>query len=191
MFETMMKDDEKENVWKRNLCGSKSSCKEIEFPGAYEAAYAKDSGKTEIAEKFSDGKMNWEGKNWITKRYYKWGSKSVFGDNENLGILGYTDHSENIAIVANAGWFVKWHTEHEIELADCRLCMTLGMINRKNHEYGAILACSIWKVENAENRIVMSAIESWWIYRGGHRCNISCVDSADKTDVRKEKSCKK
>ena len=35
MFETMMKDDEKGKCLdgKRNLCGSKSSCTEIEFPG--------------------------------------------------------------------------------------------------------------------------------------------------------------
>lgn len=55
--------------------------------------------KTEIAEKFSDGKMELEKakelnykeilQNEEVKAYLEKG-------NENLGILGYTDHSENI-----------------------------------------------------------------------------------------------
>ena len=88
--------------------------------------------------------------------------------NENLGILGYTDHSEkHCAIVAKrAGMILSkfGYTEHEIELAEIAGAMhDIGnVINRKNHgEYGAILACSILeklKMPLRDRILVMSAI---------------------------------
>ena len=65
--------------------------------------------------------------------------------NENLGVLGFTDHSEkHCAIVAKrAGNILRKfeHSKHEIELAEIAGTMhDIGnAINRKNHgEYGAI-----------------------------------------------------
>ena len=70
--------------------------------------------------------------------------------NDNLGMLGYTDHSEkHCAIVAKrAGMILKkfGYSEHEIELAEIAGALhDIGnAINRKNHgEYGAILAYSL------------------------------------------------
>ena len=127
--------------------------------------------QAEIAEKFSDGKMELEKakelnykeilQNEEVKAYLEKG-------NENLGILGYTDHSEkHCAIVAKrAGMILSkfGYTEHEIELAEIAGAMhDIGnVINRKNHgEYGAILACSILeklKMPLRDRILVMSAI---------------------------------
>ena len=67
--------------------------------------------------------------------------------NENLGILGYTDHSEkHCAIVEKrAGEILEkfGYSKHEIELAQTAGALhDIGnAINRKNHgEYGALLA---------------------------------------------------
>ena len=66
--------------------------------------------------------------------------------NENLEMLGYTDHSEkHCAIVAKrAGLILSkfGYSEHEIELVEIAGAMhDIGnVINRKNHgEYGALM----------------------------------------------------
>ena len=65
--------------------------------------------------------------------------------NENLGVLGYTEHSEkHCAIVAKrAGMILKklGYSEHEVELAQIAGAMhdVGNAINRKNHgEYGVV-----------------------------------------------------
>lgn len=118
--------------------------------------------------------------------------------NENLGILGYTDHSEkHCAIVAKrAGVILKrlGYSKHEIELAEIAGALhDIGnVVNRKNHgEYGAILANSILEKLGfiLEDRVIlMSAI-------GNHdEATGEAVDAvsaalilADKTDVRRNR----
>ena len=88
--------------------------------------------------------------------------------NENLGVLGFTDHSEkHCAIVAKrAGEILKefGYTKHEIELAQIAGAMhDIGnAVNRKNHgEYGALLANELLQKMgmSLEDRvIVVSAI---------------------------------
>ena len=167
----------------------------------YEAAYANAEKKTEIAEKFSDGKMELEKakelnykeilQNEEVKAYLEKG-------NENLGILGYTDHSEkHCAIVAKrAGMILSkfGYTEHEIELAEIAGAMhDIGnVINRKNHgEYGAILACSILeklKMPLRDRILVMSAIGNHDESTGEAIDAISAaLILADKTDVRRNR----
>lgn len=67
--------------------------------------------------------------------------------NENLGVLGYTDHSEVhcVLVAERAAYILKKldYTEHDIELAKIAGMMhDIGnAINRKQHaEYGALLA---------------------------------------------------
>ena len=88
--------------------------------------------------KYTDIKKNEEVKELIKK------------GNENLGVLGYTDHSEkHCAIVAeHAASILKQfgYSEHDIELAKIAGFMhDIGnAVNRKHHaEYGAILANDI------------------------------------------------
>lgn len=118
--------------------------------------------------------------------------------NENLGILGYTDHSEkHCAIVAKrAGMILSkfGYTEHEIELAEIAGAMhDIGnVINRKNHgEYGAILACSILeklKMPLRDRILVMSAIGNHDESTGETIDAISAaLILADKTDVRRNR----
>ena len=106
--------------------------------------------------------------------------------NENLGILGYTDHSEkHCAIVAKrAGMILSkfGYTEHDIG----------NVINRKNHgEYGAILACSILeklKMPLRDRILVMSAIGNHDESTGEAIDAISAaLILADKTDVRRNR----
>lgn len=88
--------------------------------------------------------------------------------NDNLGMLGYTDHSEkHCAIVAKrAGMILKkfGYSEHEIELAEIAGALhDIGnAINRKNHgEYGAILAYSLLEkldIPLTDRGIIVSAI---------------------------------
>lgn len=118
--------------------------------------------------------------------------------NENLGTLGFTDHSTiHTGIVAkNAGKILETfgYSQREIELAKIAGFMhDMGnAINRKNHaEYGALLANDILRNTDMplEDRIiVMSAI-------GNHdESTGKAVDAvsaaliiADKTDVRRER----
>lgn len=118
--------------------------------------------------------------------------------NENLGVLGYTDHSEkHCAIVAKrAGMLLSKfeYPEHEIELAEIAGAMhDIGnAINRNNHaEYGAILAYGILEKMKMplEDRIkISSAIGNHDESTGGAIDAVSAaLILADKTDVRRNR----
>lgn len=118
--------------------------------------------------------------------------------NENLGVLGYTDHSEkHCAIVAKrAGMILEkfGYSKHEIELVELAGAMhDIGnVINRKNHgEYGALLAYSTLEKLNVplEDRVlIMSAIGNHDESTGGAVDPISAaLILADKTDVRRNR----
>lgn len=118
--------------------------------------------------------------------------------NENLGVLGYTDHSEKhcIIVAKRAGRILAefGYSKHEIELAEIAGALhDIGnVINRKNHgEYGALLSCSILEklgIPLEDRVIIMSAI-------GNHdESTGEAVDAvsaalilADKTDVRRNR----
>lgn len=108
--------------------------------------------------------------------------------NENLGVLGYTEHSEkHCAIVARrAGMILKklGYSEHEVELAQIAGAMhdVGNAINRKNHgEYGGMLAYHILEKEGIalEDRIqIASAIGNHDESTGGaSRCNFCGFNS--------------
>ncbi len=118
--------------------------------------------------------------------------------NENLGVLGYTDHSEkHCSIVAeHAARVLKQfkYPEHDIELAKIAGYMhDIGnAVNRKHHaEYGAILANEILKKTDMslEDRIeVVSTIGNHDESTGGAIDAISAaIIIADKTDVRRNR----
>ena len=118
--------------------------------------------------------------------------------NENLGILGYTDHSEkHCAIVAKrAGEILEkfGYARHEIELAQIAGAMhDIGnAINRKNHgEYGALLANDLLRKMGMplEDRvIIVSAIGHHDESTGGAVDSVSAaLILADKTDVRRNR----
>ena len=118
--------------------------------------------------------------------------------NENLGVLGYTDHSEVhcVLVAERAAYILKKldYTEHDIELAKIAGIMhDIGnAINRKQHaEYGALLAGEILKKTDMslEDRItVMSAIGHHDESAGGATDVISAaLIIADKTDVRRNR----
>ena len=118
--------------------------------------------------------------------------------NENLGVLGYTDHSEkHCAIVAKrAGLILQefGYSEHEIELVEIAGALhDIGnVINRKNHgEYGAILAYHILEKMNMpldDRMVIASAIGNHDESTGGAIDVISAaLILADKTDVRRNR----
>lgn len=118
--------------------------------------------------------------------------------NENLGILGYTDHSEkHCAIVAKrAGEILEkfGYSRHEIELAQTAGALhDIGnAINRKNHgEYGALLANELLQKMgmSLEDRvIIVSAIGHHDESTGGAVDQVSAaLILADKTDVRRNR----
>ena len=118
--------------------------------------------------------------------------------NGNLGMLGYTDHSEkHCAIVAKrAGMILKkfGYSEHEIELAEIAGALhDIGnAINRKNHgEYGAILAYSLLEkldIPLTDRGIIVSAIGNHDESTGGAVDAVSAaLILADKTDVRRNR----
>lgn len=118
--------------------------------------------------------------------------------NENLGVLGYTDHSEkHCAIVAKrAGMILEkfGYSEHEIELAQIAGAMhDIGnAINRKNHgEYGAILSGMILEkagIPLEDRAVIMSAIGNHDESTGGAVDVVSAaLILADKTDVRRNR----
>ena len=118
--------------------------------------------------------------------------------NENLGVLGYTDHSEkHCAIVAKrAGEILKefGYSKHETELAQIAGAMhDIGnAINRKNHgEYGALLANELLQKMgmSLEDRvIIVSAIGHHDESTGGAVDPVSAaLILADKTDVRRNR----
>ena len=118
--------------------------------------------------------------------------------NEDLGLLGYTDHSEaHCAMVAERAAFVLkkfGYSEQEQELAKIAGFMhDIGnAINRKNHaEYGAILANEILKNTDlsVKDRVqIISAIGNHDESTGGAKDVISAaLIIADKTDVRRNR----
>ena len=118
--------------------------------------------------------------------------------NENLGILGYTDHSEkHCAIVAKrAGEILEkfGYSKHEIELAQTAGALhDIGnAINRKNHgEYGALLANELLQkmgMALEERVIIVSAIGHHDESTGGAVDPVSAaLILADKTDVRRNR----
>ena len=115
--------------------------------------------------------------------------------NDNLGVLGYTDHSEvHCTVVAErAGLILKKleYPEETIELAKIAGFMhDIGnAVNRSRHaEYGAILANELLKGKDLslEDRItIMSAIGNHDESTGGATDPVSAaLIIADKTDVR-------
>ena len=118
--------------------------------------------------------------------------------NENLGILGYTDHSEkHCAIVAKrAGEILEkfGYARHEIELAQTAGALhDIGnAINRKNHgEYGALLANELLQkmgMSMEDRVIIVSAIGHHDESTGGAVDPVSAaLILADKTDVRRNR----
>ena len=118
--------------------------------------------------------------------------------NEDLGVLGYTDHSEaHCAMVAQRAAVVLkkfGYSEQEQELAKIAGYMhDIGnAINRKNHaEYGAILANEILKNTDlsVKDRVqIISAIGNHDESTGGAKDVISAaLIIADKTDVRRNR----
>lgn len=118
--------------------------------------------------------------------------------NENLGILGYTDHSKaHCAVVAErAGSILKQlgYSEKEIELSKIAGFMhDMGnAVNRTHHaEYGAILANDILKNMDMslEDRVtIVSAIGNHDESTGGATDVVSAaLIIADKTDVRRNR----
>mgnify|MGYP000528497053 CR=1 FL=1 len=118
--------------------------------------------------------------------------------NENLGQLGYTDHSQiHCSIVADtAAMILKrfGYCEHDIELAKIAGYMhDIGnAINRNHHaEYGALLANDLLKDTNMslEDRVtVIAAIGNHDESTGSPEDVISAaLIIADKTDVRRSR----
>ena len=118
--------------------------------------------------------------------------------NDNLGVMGYTDHSEkHCAIVAKrAGEILQefGFSEHEIELAQIAgsLHDVGNAINRTNHaEYGGLLAYSIlekMEVPLEDRVIIASAIGNHDESTGGAVDVVSAaLILADKTDVRRNR----
>ena len=118
--------------------------------------------------------------------------------NENLGILGYTDHSEaHCALVAERAASILrklGYGEKEIELVKIAGFMhDIGnAINRTHHaEYGAILANDLLKKTDLslEDRVtVVSAIGNHDESTGGATDVVSAaLIIADKTDVRRNR----
>ena len=117
--------------------------------------------------------------------------------NENLGVLGFTDHSRaHCALVAErAGYILRklGYSDHEEELAKIAGFMhDIGnAINRTHHaEIGAILANDILKNEMpmADRIAVIAAIGNHDESTGGAKDPISAaLVLADKTDVRRNR----
>lgn len=118
--------------------------------------------------------------------------------NEDLGVLGYTDHSKiHCTMVAErAGYILRelGYEEREIELAKIAGFMhDIGnAVNRSRHaEYGALLANEILKSTDMplEDRVtVVSAIGNHDESTGGAKdCVSAALIIADKTDVRRNR----
>lgn len=117
--------------------------------------------------------------------------------NENLGVLGFTDHSKaHCALVAErAGYILRklGFSDHHEELAKIAGFMhDIGnAINRTHHaEIGAILANDILKAEMpmADRIAVIAAIGNHDESTGGAKDPISAaLVLADKTDVRRNR----
>ena len=118
--------------------------------------------------------------------------------NDDLGVLGYTDHSQaHCTVVAErAAYILKTfgYSKHDIELAKIAGFMhDIGnAVNRSHHaEYGALLANEILKGTDMslEDRVsIVSAIGNHDEATGGAKDAISAaLLIADKTDVRRNR----
>lgn len=118
--------------------------------------------------------------------------------NANLGVLGFTDHSEaHTALVAERAAYILeqfGYSEHDKELARIAGFMhDIGnVINRTRHaEYGAILANEVLKETDMsleDRMIVISAIGNHDESTGGAKDPISAaLIIGDKTDVRRNR----
>lgn len=118
--------------------------------------------------------------------------------NENLGILGYTDHSEVHAVLvaehAASILEILGYSKKQIELVKVAAFMhDIGIaINRSRHaEYGSLLANDILKetgMDRQERLTVVSAIAHHDESTGGATDVISAaLIIADKTDVRRNR----
>lgn len=118
--------------------------------------------------------------------------------NDDLGVLGYTDHSKaHCTVVAErAAYILKTfgYSKHDIELAKIAGFMhDIGnAVNRSHHaEYGALLANEILKGTDMslEDRVsIVSAIGNHDESTGGAKDAISAaLLIADKTDVRRNR----
>ena len=118
--------------------------------------------------------------------------------NDNLGVLGFTDHSEvHCTVVAErAGMILKklGYSDQDVEVAKIAGFMhDIGnAVNRKNHgEYGALLADRILEKTDLplEDRVtIVSAIGTHDESTGGAKDAISAaLILADKTDVRRNR----
>ncbi len=118
--------------------------------------------------------------------------------NDNLGVLGFTDHStaHTVLVAERAANILKefGYSQRDIELAKIAGYMhDIGnAVNRKNHaEYGALLADTILRNMNMndEERItVMSAIAHHDESTGGATDVVSAaLIIGDKTDVRRNR----
>ena len=118
--------------------------------------------------------------------------------NENLGILGFTDHSQiHCAMVARRAWYIikKFgYDAHDVEIVKIAGYMhDIGnAINRSHHaEYGSILAYDILKntdLSLKDQVAIVSAIGHHDESTGGATDPISAaLIIADKTDVRRDR----
>ena len=118
--------------------------------------------------------------------------------NENLGVLGYTDHSEAhcVLVAERAGSILKTlgYSDKEVELVKIAGFMhDIGnAVNRAHHaEYGAILANDLLKNTDMslKDRVtVVSAIGNHDESTGGATdCISAALIIADKTDVRRNR----
>ena len=118
--------------------------------------------------------------------------------NQNLGVLGFTDHSEAhcLLVAERAAYILRklGYSQHEAELAQIAGFMhDIGnAINRTHHaELGALLANDILKQTDmpVEDRIaVIAAIGQHDESTGGSKDPISAaLILADKTDVRRNR----
>ena len=118
--------------------------------------------------------------------------------NENLGVLGFTDHSKaHCKLVAERAAYILetlGYSAHEVELARIAGFMhDIGnAVNRTRHaEYGALLANDILKetgMEREDRLAIVSAIGNHDESTGGALDAISAaLIIADKTDVRRNR----
>lgn len=118
--------------------------------------------------------------------------------NDNLGLLGYTEHSQThcILVAETAAQILKkfGYPEHDVELAKIAGYMhDIGnAINRTHHaEYGGLLANEILKeldVTIADRIRIVSAISNHDESTGGAVDAVSAaLIIADKTDVRRNR----
>lgn len=118
--------------------------------------------------------------------------------NDNLGVLGYTDHSEIHCrrVAERAAYILEQfqYSKHEMELAKIAGYMhDIGnAVNRKHHaEYGALLANDLLKemgMELDDRLTIVAAIGNHDESTGGAMDIVSAaLIIADKTDVRRDR----